>query len=114
MSAQSRLLIAVEDDDWIAVKFTKTLSLRGNNIPRIAIELFRMASRLGRRTLSVDLGKVDFLTGMALGQLIRLHKKVLVEGGRLMLCNLSPPVYEVFEIARLHEVMDITLAVQPA
>jgi hypothetical protein len=56
---------------------------------------------------SLDFGRVEFLTGNALGQLISLHKKVRAGGGRLILSNVSPEVFEVFETTRLHAVMDI-------
>jgi anti-sigma B factor antagonist len=107
MSAQVNRLEVEEARDSIVVRFGETLSLREDNIPHIATELFQVADRLGRRTLSFDLGKVDFLTSNALGELIKLHKRVRTGGGRLTLCNASHAVYEVFEITRLHEVMDI-------
>jgi anti-sigma B factor antagonist len=102
-----------EADDRIVVRLNTTLSLREDNIPSITAELFRVADRLGRRTLSLDLGRVGFLTANALGQLINLHKKVRAGSGRLRLCNVSPPAYLVFEITRLHEFMDITPSKQP-
>lgn len=109
MSAHVDRLEVVDGDDRIVVRFSKALSLREDNIPSIAVELFRVADRLGRRTLSLDLGRMAFLTADALGQLIRLHKKVRAGSGRLILCNVSPQVYEVFEITRLHTFMDINV-----
>jgi anti-sigma B factor antagonist len=113
MSTHVDRLVVDEVDDGIVVRFSKTLSLREDNIQLIATELFRVADRLGPRTLSLDLAQVDFLTSNALGRLISLYKKVRAGGGRFVLCNVSPPVYEVFEITGLHAVMDVTPAVQP-
>jgi anti-anti-sigma factor len=107
MSAQLDRLEVEETGDRIVVRFSETLSLRDDNIPPIAAELFRVAGRLGQRKLSLDLGRVDFLTGAALGQLVRLHKKVRDDGGRLNLCNVSPAVYALFEITRLDTLMDV-------
>jgi anti-sigma B factor antagonist len=107
MSAQVAFVEVEEASDSIVVRFSEVLSLREDNIPHIATELFRVADRLDRRTLSLDLGRVDFLTSNALGQLINLHKKVRADGGRLILCNVSPAVYEVFDATRLHTFMDI-------
>ena len=109
MSAHVDCLKVEEIDDGIVVSFRQTLSLRENNIPVIAAELFRIADRLGKRTLFLDLGPVEFLTANALGQMIRLHKKVRCGNGRLVLCNGSPRVYEMFEITRLHTFLDISV-----
>ena len=54
-----------------------------------------------------DFGRVDFLTSNALDQLIRLRQRVRAGAGRLNLCNVSPPVHEVFEITRFHTIMEI-------
>lgn len=108
MSARLDGLEVAETEDALVVRFRDFLSLREDNIPAIAASLLREADRLGQRTLSLDLGRVDFLTSCALGQLIRLHKKVRAGGGRLILCNVSPPVYEVFKVTRLHTLLDIT------
>jgi anti-sigma B factor antagonist len=99
-----------EADDGIVVRCSTTLGLCEDNI---AAELFRIAERLDRRALSLDLGRVAFLTGYGLGQLVRLHKKVRAGGSRLILCNVPPPVYEVFEITGLHALMDITPQCSP-
>jgi anti-anti-sigma factor len=105
MSAQMDSLEVEEADDSIVVRCSTPLGLCEDNV---AAELFRVAERLGRRALSLDLGRVVFLTGHALGLLVSLHKKVRTGGGRLILHNVSRTVYEVFEITRLHALMDIT------
>src|ERR1035438_5449960 len=107
MSAQIDRLELEESDDAIVVRFRTSLSLREDTIPSTAAELFRVADRLDRRRLSIDLGRGAFLTANALGQLVSLHKQVRTGGGRLILCNVSPPVYEMFKITRLHAIMDI-------
>jgi anti-anti-sigma factor len=113
MSGRRDLLEIEEADDAITVRFRETVSLREDNIPRIAAVLFRVADRLGPRTLSLDLGWVALVTSHALGEFVSLHKKVREGGGRLRVCNVAPPGYEVFEITRLHTVMDIRLATPP-
>jgi anti-anti-sigma factor len=83
------------------------VSLCEDNISPIAAELFRVASRVGRRTLCLDLGRVEYLTGSVLNRLVSLHTTVRKGGGRLVLCNASSSVYEVFEITGLHTLLDI-------
>jgi anti-anti-sigma factor len=57
--------------------------------------------------LRVDLGRVHSLTGTALGKLVALHKRVRAAGGDLALLNVTDPVYELLEVTRLHQLLDV-------
>jgi anti-sigma B factor antagonist len=57
----------------------------------------------------MDLGNVTYLNSSALGLLLRLHKRLRDRGGRLVVSNLAPQVYEVFEVTRLNTLLDIRL-----
>jgi anti-anti-sigma factor len=57
--------------------------------------------------LELDLGNVTYLNSSALRLLLRLHKRLRDRGGRLVVANLAPQVYEVFEVTRLHTLLDI-------
>ena len=46
--------------------------------------------------------------------LIALHKKLQAVGGRLILCNIDPEIYEVFEITRLDKFFNIQKEEQAA
>ena len=61
-------------------------------------------ARLGagwRPDLIVDFLGVDFAGSAALGGFIRLQKLCRQHGGRLVLCNLGPTVFEVFRLTKL-------------
>jgi len=55
----------------------------------------------------VNFRKVEHLSSAALGALITLNKKVNQRNGRLVLANIHPQIYEVFEITRLDKVFEI-------
>ena len=38
---------------------------------------------------------------------LKMHKRLRDRGGRLVVSNLAPKVYEVFEVTRLHTLLDI-------
>ena len=61
----------------------------------------------GRRALFLDLSGVENPTAAGLGELVALHKRLVASGGRLVLCNVGERAYEVFEVARLTEVLDV-------
>ena len=77
------------------------------NLQAFAEELSAVIDGLAHRPLHLDLGRVRYLTSTALGKLIALHKRVRERGGRLTLVNLTPLVYEVFEVTQLHRLLDI-------
>jgi anti-anti-sigma factor len=54
-----------------------------------------------RPDLIVDFLGVDFAGSAALSGFVRLQKLCRQHGGRLVLCNLCPTVFEVFRLTRL-------------
>ena len=47
------------------------------------------------------------MSSAALGKLITLHKKLGGLGGKLVLCGISPQIFEVFAITKLDKVFKI-------
>lgn len=69
--------------------------------------LSELAHEQGRPSMYLDLGDVEYLSSATMGRLIVLDKKLRDAGGRLHLCNLNPPVYQLFRTARLNCLLDI-------
>ena len=67
----------------------------------------RLVDELGRSKLLLNFGNVEYLSSAALGKLITLNRKVNQVSGKLILCNIAPPIYEVFEITKLNRVFTI-------
>jgi anti-sigma B factor antagonist len=109
MSAQPRRQrLEVEDiGDVTVVNFTDKKILDEQNIQVIGEQLFRLVDELGRTKLLLNFGNVEYLSSAALGKLITLNRKVNQVGGKLVLCNIAPQIYEVFEITRLNRVFTI-------
>jgi anti-anti-sigma regulatory factor len=61
----------------------------------------------GGRALVLDLGGVKVPTAGCLGQLVALNNRLRSSGGRLVLYNVGPMAFEVFELARLTELLDV-------
>lgn len=109
MSSQSRRRrLEVEDiGDVTVVNFTDRKILDEQNIQIIGEQLFSLVDELGRRKILLNFGNVEYLSSAALGKLITLNKKLQGVQGKLILCNIHPQIYEVFEITRLNKLLNI-------
>src|SRR6266478_3814774 len=97
-----RRRLEVEDiGDVTVVNFVDRKILDEQNIQIIGEQLFSLVDEVGRRKLLLNFGNVEYLSSAALGKLITLNKKLQSVGGRLILCNIDPEIYEVFEITKL-------------
>jgi anti-anti-sigma factor len=77
------------------------------NAEELGKELSRLAEGSAPPRLRLDLARVRSLTSTVLGKLVGLHKRVRAAGGELTLLNVAGVVYEVFEVTRLHQVLDV-------
>ena len=109
MSPQPRRRrLEVEDiGDITVVNFVDKKILDEQNIQIIGEQLFSLVDELGRRKLLLNFSNVEYLSSAALGKFITLNKKVNAAGGRLILCNIDPQIYEVFEITKLNKLFTI-------
>jgi anti-sigma B factor antagonist len=69
-------------------------------------EVFRL-SPIGTKALLVDLSQVRYMDSSGIATLVEALQTCMKQGLRLRLVDLSPPVRDVFELARLASVFDI-------
>jgi anti-sigma B factor antagonist len=89
------------------VNFVDKKILDEQNIQHIGEQLFGLVEQDGLSRLLLNFGNVEYLSSAALGKLITLNKKVKDASGKLILCNISPQIFEVFEITRLDKFFKI-------
>ena len=109
-----RRLELEEVGDVTVVSFVDKKILDEQNIQIIGEQLFSLVDELGRRKLILNFSNVEYLSSAALGKFITLNKKVNAAGGRLVLCNIDPQIYEVFEITKLNKLFNIQKEEQAA
>jgi anti-sigma B factor antagonist len=116
MSSQPRRrrLEVEQIGDVTVVNFVDRKILDEQNIQIIGDQLFSLVDHDGLRKLLLNFGNVEYLSSAALGKLITLNKKLQGVGGRLVLCNIDPQIYEVFEITRLDKFFNIQKEEQAA
>jgi anti-sigma B factor antagonist len=107
-SQPRRRRLEVEDiGDVTVVNFTDRKILDEQNIQVIGEQLFSLVDEAGRKKVLLNFGNVEYLSSAALGKLITLNKKLQAAGGKLILCNIDPQIYEVFEITKLNKLFNI-------
>jgi len=106
MSEYRRLDVS-EIGDVTVVRFRDPKIIEDLNIQELGNEMFRLVEEEGRRILLLNFSTVDFLSSAALGKLITLDKKVKAHGGKMMLSNIRPEIFEVFQITKLTRLFDI-------
>src|SRR5205085_3344998 len=110
MSSQPprRRRLEVEDvGDIAVVHFVDKKILDEQNIQMIGDDLFRLVDELGRRKILLNFGNVEFLSSAALGKLITMNRKVQAVRGKMLLCNISKEIMEVFMITKLDKLFTI-------
>src|SRR5262245_16265200 len=103
-----RLRLEVESiGDVTVVNFTDKRILDEQNIQAIGEQLFGLVDTQGLKKLLLNFSNVEYLSSAALGKFITLNKKVGAVGGKLVLCNIDPQIFEVFQITRLDKLFKI-------
>src|ERR1700736_6005036 len=64
----------------------------------IGEQLTQIVDEQSRGDLYLDFANVKYLTSMELSRLISLYRKLKDQGRRIVLCNASPEVVEIFQI----------------
>jgi anti-sigma B factor antagonist len=107
-SKPRRRRLEVEDVGGVTVAtFTDRKILDEQNIQVIGDQLFRLVDQQGTKDLVLNFANVEFMSSAALGKLMVLRKKVQEAGGKLVLCNIDPRIYEVFTITKLDKLLVI-------
>lgn len=103
-----RRLEIEEVGDVTVVRFLDRRILDDQHVRQLGQELFQLADAEHVRNVLLNFSNVDFLSSAALGKLITVDKKIRARGGKLLLSNLRPEVYNtVFALTLLNRVFDI-------
>ena len=100
--------------DVTVVNFVDRKILDEQNIQVIGEQLFSLVEEEGMKKILLNFSNVEYLSSAALGKLISLNKKLQGVGGRLILCNIDPQIFEVFEITKLDKFFKIVKEEQAA
>jgi anti-sigma B factor antagonist len=68
----------------------------------------RAALAGGQKHIEIDLSMTSFIDSCGLGALIALHKTTCARKGGLRLLHPQPPVQQILELTRMHQLFQIT------
>ncbi len=87
---------------------TLTLCLEGridsNNAAAVEAELFAAVNENPKASLAIDAGSLEYISSAGLRVLMKLRKQA---GKALPVLNVSPEVYEIFEVTGFTELLDV-------
>lgn len=96
------------------ITFTDKKLLDEHNIQVIGKQLFSLVDELGKKNILLNFSNIEYLAAAAMGKLITLNKKVNQVGGKLVLCEIDPAIYEVFKMTKLNKLFKIVGTYQDA
>jgi len=103
---KKRLKVEIIGDVSVVDFFDKKI-IDEQNITHIGDDLFKLVEQDGHKKVLLNFRNVDFMSSAMLGKLITLFKKLQARSGRLILCNISPEIQEVFKITKLDKLFTI-------
>ena len=113
--AESQTHFSVSKKEGVTVvEFADRKILDELAISEIQEELSRLVGEMEDVKLLLNFKNVEHLSSAALGTLITLNKQVADRGGEMKLCDIAPPIYEVFKITRLNKLFSIHPSEQDA
>lgn len=104
--ADEEIIQVVERDGVTIARVRLEAILNEAQVRAFGQALLALADVPGRRVILNFLG-LQQLTSLALGGLIRLHKRLAESGGELCLADIDPRIYELFSITRLDRLFRI-------
>jgi len=88
--------------DWIFIRLRPPRQGDSAEVP-LAQKIFEQLEQSFCYRLVLELDDVRLLRSWIVGELVRLHKRVVTQGGTLRLCGLSATNEEVLKVCRLFE-----------
>ena len=76
-------------------------------LKRIYNDVLALLDKTTEKQVILEFSKVQFMSSSMLGKLVQVHKKCKEYKVKLKLCGISPDIFEVFKITKLHKLFDI-------
>ena len=83
-------------------------------IQTLGDDLIALVEKDGRASLVLDFRIVEFMSSAIVSKLLILDRTLKKKSGKLVLCNLTPEIKEVFVITHLDQLFDIEDSVDEA
>ena len=98
---QSSFFTVLQEGDVYVVSIIKDQLIDVDNLEQFSQDFNLLIEKHEMTKLVVRLTRVKYMTSMAIGKLITLHRKLQRMKGKLVLCELMPDVAATLEAAKL-------------
>ena len=92
-------------DDILVISFMEEMNLDSNNTVQFREEVAKHIE--GMNKVVINMGNVAFLDSSGVGTLIAIWRNVSKNDGDLRLTSIRPIVRTIFELVRLHRVLEM-------
>jgi anti-anti-sigma factor len=89
------------DRGVLVVTFTQPSIQGEETAEKVRQELLDAVERAGVRWVVIDLSPVRYLSSIAFWPLLSLRRRLQEQGGRLLICGLTPTVADIFHTTRM-------------
>jgi anti-anti-sigma factor len=101
-------LLVSDKEDVVVASFNEIKLVDQALIQQIEKEFQTLTAKAAPgRKLLVEFSRVESMSSMMIGLIVRLHSQCKREGVRLKLCGASPIILELFRITGLRKVLEI-------
>ncbi len=97
----------VSEGDVLVVRFNVGKILDNTQIDDIGRDLVEASVSASGKKLLLDFRDVFFMSSAMVSKLVTLNSKCKASGVKLVMCEMSAGVYEIFKITKLTKVFDI-------
>ena len=91
----------------VVITFKDSRLVNEEQLRKIETDILKLGQSQPGTNITLDFKKVQYMSSMALGFLIKLQKTIKLGRGSLKLRNISKQIYEVFKITSLHKMFTI-------
>jgi anti-anti-sigma factor len=93
--------------DAVVAKFNTRSILDEAKLGVLGGQLSALADEAGHRVVVLSFRGVQRLSTELLGKLLAVQRKIQARGGRLLLCEISPTLLEIFQMLKLSRLLTI-------
>jgi anti-anti-sigma factor len=105
--SDDQLLQVTREGEVAVVKFGQSKILDQSHVQQIGEELEALIHDHGFTMVIINFENVSYMSSAVMGKLVATYKMLDAKGGRMLLCNISDSIYEIFEIMRFDQLFDI-------
>jgi anti-anti-sigma factor len=94
-------------EEVVLVECTRANLSDEENVEAAGHELLTLIDKYGCRRIVLDMSRVEYVTSPMIGQVIRAHRQMHRDGGRFVLCGITPTVQSILDTSRLTDYFSI-------